>query len=58
MSRLGRHTFLRGALATAAVPGLARAAREGHAPAGRGKAFAGKTLNVFTFDHPSPRSRR
>ncbi len=54
MPTVTRRAFLRGVAATVALPaasvGLARAARAA------GKPFAGKTLNVFMFDHPYPRA--
>src|SRR5437867_3750713 len=57
MANLTRRAFLRSASATGAlVPLLATPARPARAQAGRGKPFAGVTLNVFTFDHPYPRA--
>jgi multiple sugar transport system substrate-binding protein len=55
MPRLTRRTFLRGVAATAALPAVSTF----FAPAGARaatKPFAGKTLNVFMFDHPYPRA--
>jgi len=56
MIHVSRRTFLRGAVALSTVPGLVFTTRPGHAQSGGGKPFAGKTLNVFTFDHPYPRA--
>ena len=56
MARASRRAFLRGAMALAGTPALgARPGRAGAQPA-RGRAFAGRTLNVFMFDHPYPRA--
>jgi multiple sugar transport system substrate-binding protein len=56
MTYVTRRDLLRGALATAALPGVVKPARVAEAQPARGKPFAGKTLNVFTFDHPYPRA--
>jgi multiple sugar transport system substrate-binding protein len=55
MPKLSRRAFLRGVAATAAFP----AATTVFTPAATRAAnrpFAGKTLNVFMFDHPYPRA--
>ena len=52
MERQSRRSFLNSAAAATTLsllPAVARAQP-------RGKTFAGKTLNVFTFDHPYPRA--
>src|SRR5204863_3567276 len=56
MTHLSRRAFVRGAVALSSVPGLVAKAHVVRAQSGRGKPFAGKTLNVFTFDHPYPRA--
>jgi multiple sugar transport system substrate-binding protein len=56
MAHVSRRAFVRGAFALSTVPRLIGSARPVHAQSGRGKPFAGKTLNVFTFDHPYPRA--
>src|SRR5215510_8073687 len=56
MNHVSRRTFVRGAVALSTVPGLMLTRRPAHAQSGRGKPFAGKTLNVFTFDHPYSRA--
>src|SRR5262245_59801126 len=56
MNHVSRRTFVRGAVALSTVPGLMLTTRPGHAQSGRGKPFAGKMLNVFTFDRPYPRA--
>jgi len=51
-----RRSFVRGAAGVAALPlALCGAGRAAAQPA-RAKPFAGKTLNVFMFDHPYPRA--
>jgi multiple sugar transport system substrate-binding protein len=56
MAYLTRRAWLRGAAATAILPAVVEPARVAHGQPARGKPFAGKTLNVFTFDHPYPRA--
>src|SRR5512132_2330701 len=58
MAYLTRRVWLRGAAATAILPAVVEPARVAHGQPARGKPFAGKTLNVFTFDHPYPRARK
>jgi len=55
MPRLTRRTFLRGVAATAALPVASTLFAPARARAAT-KPFAGKTLNVFMFDHPYPRA--
>lgn len=56
MKSVTRRSFLRGAAAAAALPLAATSARHAAAQPARAKPFAGKTLNVFMFDHPYPRA--
>jgi multiple sugar transport system substrate-binding protein len=51
-----RRTFVRGAAGAALLPLNAREIGKAAAQPPRGKPFAGKTLNVFMFDHPYPRA--
>ena len=51
-----RRSFVRGAAGAAALPLAARGVGRATAQPARGKPFAGKTLNVFMFDHPYPRA--
>lgn len=55
MPRLTRRTFLRGVAATAALPVASTLFMPSRTRAAA-KPFAGKTLNVFMFDHPYPRA--
>jgi multiple sugar transport system substrate-binding protein len=55
MRRLTRRTFLRGVAATAALPVVSTVFAPAKTRAAT-KPFAGKTLNVFMFDHPYPRA--
>src|SRR6185295_3849229 len=52
MDRQSRRSFLHSAAAASTLSLLPAAAQAQP----RGKAFAGKTLNVFMFDHPYPRA--
>ena len=56
MAKVSRRTFLQAAAASAALPLVGALPRAGRAQAGGAKPFAGKTLNVFMFDHPYPRA--
>jgi len=56
MGMLTRRSFLCSAAAAAALPLVSTPRRHAHAQQARGKPFAGKTLNVFMFDHPYPRA--
>ncbi len=55
MPRLTRRTFLRGVAAAAALPAASTLVAPATTRAAT-KPFAGKTLNVFMFDHPYPRA--
>ena len=56
MTHVSRRAFVRGAVALSVVPSVIGHGCPAHAQSGRGRPFAGKTLNVFTFDHPYPRA--
>jgi len=51
-----RRSFVRGAAGVAALPLAVRGIGRAAAQPSRAKPFAGKTLNVFMFDHPYPRA--
>ena len=51
-----RRSFVRGAAGVAGLPLAVRGAGQVAAQPARAKPFAGKTLNVFMFDHPYPRA--
>src|SRR6266436_438360 len=51
-----RRSFVRGAAGVAAPPLAVRGIGRAAAQPSRAKPFAGKTLNVFMFDHPYPRA--
>lgn len=51
-----RRSFVRTAAAAAALPLAVHGVRRAAAQPARAKPFAGKTLNVFMFDHPYPRA--
>ena len=51
-----RRSFVRGAAGVAALPLAVHGAGRAAAQPARAKPFAGKTLNVFMFDHPYPRA--
>ena len=51
-----RRSFVRGAAGVAALPLAARGGGRAVAQPARAKPLAGKTLNVFMFDHPYPRA--
>jgi len=55
MPKLTRRSFLRGAAAAAVLPFSSTLFAPARARAAA-KPFAGKTLNVFMFDHPYPRA--
>ncbi len=56
MERVTRRSFLRGVVATASLSVVATSAPPSTAQPARSRPFAGKTLNVFMFDHPYPRA--
>src|SRR5258705_11830067 len=51
-----RRSFVRGAAGVAALPLALHGGGRVSAQPARAKPFAGKTLNVFMFDHPYPRA--
>jgi len=51
-----RRSFVRTAVGAAALALAVHGVRRAAAQPGRAKPFAGKTLNVFMFDHPYPRA--
>jgi len=51
-----RRSFVRGAAGVAALPLALYGGGRASAQPARAKPFAGKTLNVFMFDHPYPRA--
>jgi multiple sugar transport system substrate-binding protein len=51
-----RRSFVRTAIGAAALPLAVHGVRRAAAQPARAKPFAGKTLNVFMFDHPYPRA--
>jgi multiple sugar transport system substrate-binding protein len=56
MKKMTRRSFLHGAAATAALPLVSGLPTRATAQQAEPKPFAGKTLNVFMFDHPYPRA--
>ena len=56
MKRITRRSFLGGAAATTALPLISGLPGRATAQQAGAKPYAGKTLNVFMFDHPYPRA--
>jgi multiple sugar transport system substrate-binding protein len=56
MKKMTRRSFLCGAAVTAALPLVSGLPARSTAQQAGSKPFAGKTLNVFMFDHPYPRA--